>query len=318
MILVVSSVIDEHSSAVLRELDRMDAASYLLDLSRFPQNTRLSMRFDSKTSPEFVLHSLEDRPLRFAEVAVVWWRRPQPFDLHPSIGHPAHRTFAYNESHNAFAGLWQVVDAFWVNHPSHDEVAALKGYQLSIAREVGLEIPVTLISTDPDSVRAFVDQRGPQNTVYKSFSATEQVWRETRVLRPDEVEKLENVVYAPVIFQEYIPASVDLRVTIVGDEVFPAAIHSQETTYPIDFRMDMWRAHIESTQLPDQVEQQLRELMRRLGLVYGAVDMRRTPDGRHVFLEVNPAGQWLFIEERTDQPISSTLACLLAERDQRR
>jgi glutathione synthase/RimK-type ligase-like ATP-grasp enzyme len=60
--------------------------------------------------------------------------------------------------------------------------------------------------------------------------------------------------------------------------------------------------------LPESVRSGLLQLVERLGLVYGAVDMRQTPAGDYVFLEINPAGQWLFIEQRTHQPISDALA----------
>ncbi len=123
---------------------------------------------------------------------------------------------------------------------------------------------------------------------------------------------LDNVKFAPVIFQEYIPADVDLRITMIGEQIFPAAIHSQETEYKVDFRMTMEKARFEAVELPPKVVRMLRELMKRLGLVYGAIDMRRTPKGEYVFLEINPAGQWLFVEERTGQKISDALADLLA------
>ena len=72
---------------------------------------------------------------------------------------------------------------------------------------------------------------------------------------------------------------------------------------------------IEPCELPAEVVDGLRRLMARLGLRYGAVDMRLRPDGAYVFLEINPAGQWLFIEEATRQPIAASLARLLVEHD---
>jgi hypothetical protein len=41
--------------------------------------------------------------------------------------------------------------------------------------------------------------------------------------------------------------------------------------------------------------------------------LRLTDDGRYVFLEVNPAGQFLYVENATGQPISAALAAHLAE-----
>ena len=134
-------------------------------------------------------------------------------------------------------------------------------------------------------------------------------------MRQDELSLLDHVRYAPVIFQEYVEALYDLRVTVVGDEVFAAAIHSQETAYAVDFRMDIESAEIEPVSLPVEVEERVRALLTRLGLVYGAIDMRRTPDDRYVFLEINPAGQWLFVEEKSGQPIASALAEVLVTRD---
>jgi glutathione synthase/RimK-type ligase-like ATP-grasp enzyme len=176
------------------------------------------------------------------------------------------------------------LDVFWVNHPIRDQAAAHRVYQLKVAREVGLEIPVTLVTNDPDQARAFVQTHGPEATVYKAFSATEQYWRESRLLKPEEVQLLDSVRFAPVIFQEYIPARFDLRVTIVGKSIFAAAIYSQETSYKVDFRMEFDRSRVESFDLPGEIVEPLYALMDRLGLVYGAIDMRLTSDGRFVFV----------------------------------
>ena len=121
--------------------------------------------------------------------------------------------------------------------------------------------------------------------------------------------------YAPVIFQEHIPAVVDLRVTIVGDELFAAEIGSQKTAYPVDFRMDMDRAEVRAHKLPDEIERRLHALMDTAGIVYGAADLRLTPEGEYVFLEINPAGQWLFVERLTGQPITAALCAYLMAHD---
>lgn len=199
-----------------------------------------------------------------------------------------------------------------MNPPAFDEVASRKAFQLRVAAELGLEVPRTLITSDPTRARAFVEEIGLGNTVFKTFSCTHAVWRETRVVRDAEMEAVDAVRYAPVIFQEYVPAEVDLRVTIVGDRIFPAAIHSQGTDYPIDFRMSLGQALTEPVELPAEVRQRLSALTARLGLAYAAIDMRRRPDGRYVFLEVNTAGEFLFVEERTGQPIARAVADWLA------
>lgn len=313
-VLIISSERDEHAGAVATQLTGLGVEHHLLDLAQFPETIGLVLRYANGASPSALLRGVNGADIDLARVRAVWYRRPQPFGIPASLSRPSHRTFAYSESHEAIAGLWQTLDVFWMNHPTRDEVAARKAYQLGVASSCGLEIPATLISNDPSEVGRFLAERGSNGTIYKSFSATQQEWRETRLVRDEELAVLDQVRHAPVIFQEYVPARFDLRVTVVGDQIFAAAIHSQDTQYHVDFRIDMNRAKVEAHELPTGVASRLVEFMRRLGLVYGAIDMRLTPDGRYVFLEVNPAGQWLFIEGRTGQPISAAVAQTLAGR----
>jgi glutathione synthase/RimK-type ligase-like ATP-grasp enzyme len=235
--------------------------------------------------------------------------------VHPELRDPDGQQFAFVEAHNAVAGMWLTLDAFWINPPSRDEAAARKVYQLKAASESGFRVPETCVTNNPEHAREFIERRGSDHTVYKAFSGTMRAWRETRLLRSSELDLLANVKYAPVIFQEYIPAKVDLRITVVGERIFPASIYSQETDYKVDFRMTMDQARVEATELPPNVSGMLRALMSKLGLVYGAIDMRLTPDDEYVFLELNPAGQWLFIEQRTRQPITEAMAELMVTRD---
>jgi glutathione synthase/RimK-type ligase-like ATP-grasp enzyme len=313
MIVIVSSNFDEHARAVLAELSASSSEVFLLDMSSFPQQMILALAYNSEG--EDINLRQNGREISLSECRAVWWRRPGSFAPDPAIKRPSHVEFIHNECAEAFAGLWNVLPASWMNPPQRDHAAARKVFQLKVAREVGLQIPQTLIANDVERARNFIEALGSERVIYKAFSATQAEWRETRLLGERELGLLDSVRYAPVIFQEYIEAAVDLRVTIVGEEIFAAAIHSQDSTYKVDFRMDMPNAMVEAEKLPDDIDKMLRKLMRRLGLVYGAIDMRRTADGRYVFLEINPAGQWLFIEERTKQPITSAVAGKLREMD---
>jgi glutathione synthase/RimK-type ligase-like ATP-grasp enzyme len=317
-VLVIATDSDEHAVAVAAEVRGAGAEVEILDLSAFPARARVVMRYACCSDCRTFCFEREEGRLDLERVGAVWWRRPQQPTISRAITRPTHRAFATNEAQEALAGLWHALDCFWINDPARDGVAHRKAYQLRVAQAVGLRIPKTLITNDVGEARAFVDALAYRNVVYKAFGALEEDWRETRILRPEEIGLLGHVQYAPVIFQEYVPALYDLRVTVVGDQIFPAAIHSQETSYPVDFRMDMGRARIEAVTLPPSVEDPLRALMQRLGLVYGAIDMRRTPEDEYVFLEINPAGQFLFVEQVSRQPIAAALARLLVEQDRAR
>ena len=306
MILIVSSLADDHTVAVLDRLAERDADVRLLDLSAFPTALGLAVDYHPDGGYGYRIADAAEE-VDLSEVNAVWWRRPQPFELDPSVVDPVDRQFAYTECSQAVNGLFHVLDAAWMNDPTLDTVAGHKLYQLRVAGEAGLEVPRTRVTNDPASARAFAEETGSDGTVYKAFIAQPEAWRETRVLTPEEAAHLDDVALAPVIFQEYVPADVDLRITVVGEEVFAVAIDASDTDYPTDYRMNVGEARVEPHDLPTAVRERLRAFMDRLGLVYGAIDMRLTPDGRYVFLEVNPSGLWLFVEEPTGLPITDAV-----------
>ena len=103
---------------------------------------------------------------------------------------------------------------------------------------------------------------------------------------------------APGIFQEYIPKRVELRVTIIGDDVFTAELHSQmyeETRY--DWRHYEVEIPMYEHQLPVEIAEQCLALTKAYGLNFSTSDMIVTPDGRYVFLEMNPNGQFLWVQD---------------------
>lgn len=309
MILVVSHLGDPHAQRVIEHLRTAGREVVLLDLGDLPARAALTLDYEDSS---IELRHDELGPLDLRKATSVWWRRPQVPDT-GAIGDEDVRLFTVNEWNEAIAGLWQLMDhAAWVNHPVADEVAARKALQLKVATEVGLRIPRTLITSDPQRAREFIETVGIGRTIHKTFSCTHAVWRETRLVRDGDLGLLDAVRLAPVIFQEYVPAGVDVRITMVGNEVFAAAIDAQDTDYPVDFRMSLGQSDVRAHDLPAELTGALRRLMARLGLVYGAIDVRRTGDGDYVFFEINTAGEFLFVEERTGQLISKAMADVLA------
>lgn len=311
-ILVVSHTGDDHLEPVVGALKRLGHEPVVFDLAGYPTTTAIALSYGDGDGDPMWLELTDGRMIDLSRCRSAWWRRPLPFTMDPAITDPGAAGWAYNECHEAISGLWSALDVTWVNPPQATEAAMMKSWQLRVAAAVGLEIPRTLITNSPREARDFVDAVGVRRTVYKAFSATVENWRETRVLEPGELDVIDAVRYAPVIFQEFVPAEVDLRVTLVGDEVYPAAVHSQDLEYTVDFRMHLDEVRMEPTTLPGPVVAALYRLLDRMGLRYGAVDLRRTPDGRYVFLEINPAGQWIFVEEKTGQPMTDAMARLLA------
>jgi glutathione synthase/RimK-type ligase-like ATP-grasp enzyme len=306
VILVISHADDEHTGLVVDHLRQAGREVVQIDLADFPARRRIELTWSDVQGPQFLVEH-EGHRVDLAQAKAVWWRRVAGFAVDPSIKFGERAAFAESETSQAVHGMLDSLSCPWMNPRSADTTAHQKPYQWTIARQVGLSLPRTLVTTDAQAARAFVDALRPGKVVFKAFLAAIQEWRETRLVEQADLDRLELLRYAPVIFQEYVPG-VDLRITMIGDAIFAAEIDVRNTSYEFDMRMVIGEGIVRSVELPQELQTKLRRLQRRLGLVYGAIDMRCTAQGEYVFLEVNPAGQWLFVEQRTGLPIAKALA----------
>jgi glutathione synthase/RimK-type ligase-like ATP-grasp enzyme len=253
-------------------------------------------------------------------LSAVWLRRPSPPVAHPEIGDPTLRSYAEAECASFIEGVWHALPSRWV--PAIWPVierAAQKPTQLRLAGELGLELPPTLITNDPARFLEFYDTHDgnlvsklPSPAMTRTLGRS-GVARYTQQVTRRDVGYADSIRYAPVIFQVYVPKRVELRITVVGEQVFAAEIHSQSANRT---RLDWRRYDLQHTPhhphaLPDGVQRSCVELVRRLGLCFGAIDMVLTPDGRYVFLEINPNGQFLWIERAAGLPICDAICDLL-------
>ena len=305
MILVVSYPGEEHTDAVCERLAAAGEPVHRLDLSDFPSRLPLAFEWPGQAPPS--LRLLGAAPIDLATVDAVWWRRVRPFDIDPGVGPADRRHFVHSETEQAVLGMLDSIDAPWINPRAADEAAHRKPLQWTHAAAVGLTLPPTCVTTSPDVARAFCDAHRGAGVVFKPFLASIADWRETRLVEAEDLARLDLVRLAPVIFQRCIQG-VDLRVTVIGEAIFAAEIDARDSSYPIDMRMVIGQAKIRAVDLPQALRERLLALMRRLGLVYGAIDLKQDAGGGYHFLEVNPAGQWQFAEQRAGLPITQAHA----------
>lgn len=305
-ILLISHARDEHIAPVLEALTARGVEAYLFDTADYPQSLGLSIGEHGSAPDDVIVHH-DGQLIDLGGIGAAWWRRPMPLEIDPAVV-GEDRIFAFGEASSLLASCWSCLECAWINPPQADEVAGRKAHQLRVARSVGLVVPRTLMTSDPSAARSFIAGSVSGGTIYKTFTATERIWRETRLLRPEEADSLDDLTLAPVIFQDCVPGNIDLRIIVVGQQVFAASFKTPDGEYAYDYRLSIGRAEVNAWELPREITAQLLLLMKQLGLVYGAIDMRVTPDGQYVFLEVNPSGQWDFVEERTGQPISQAFA----------
>ena len=235
-VLILSNLEDVHAQAVMAALAARGVLAELIDLSEFPTQLALSLAFEDGRR-RFQLRRRGGGALDLDSVDAVWWRRPQPFRPPPGLDQ-AGQQLVFSESMTAFQGLYQALDAFWINEPARDAVAGHKPYQLELAQQIGLDIPPTLMTNDVEEAKAFW-RRHEGEVVYKQFLALPTAWRETRRLKPEDEAQAEAVAHAPVIFQRHGPALADLRVTAVAGEFFAAAADVRNADYPQDVRLNL-------------------------------------------------------------------------------
>lgn len=187
-----------------------------------------------------------------------------------------------------------------------------------MAAEIGFTIPRTLVTNEPQEVKDFFHEC--QGKAINKVLGKGQVeylrdyyFIYTHKVLPQDLEMIKNVAYAPALFQEYVPKRFEIRVTIVGSSVFSCEIHSQDSPKTVDD----WRhydlnnvKHLVHT-LPKSIEALCLEMIKKLDLNFATFDLILTPDNNYIFLELNPNGQWLWIEQLTGLPISSSIAELL-------
>ncbi|WP_343971212.1 hypothetical protein [Pseudonocardia aurantiaca] len=199
--------------------------------------------------------------------------------------------------------------ARWVNKPSKERVAGSKAYQLREAEGVGLRVPRTLITNRPDAVLAFASNE--QALIYKRIGVSRNAPPvPTRLFGDDDRARLPTLRDCPAMFQEYIPARIDVRVTFIGGTSFATEIHSGQGRFPTDARLDLAVPTMRHN-LDGLVAAQLQDFMANLELDFGAIDLRMTQEGEYVFLEVNPSGQYLFAELLTGEPLTAHLGQFL-------
>ncbi|MDP1917964.1 MAG: ATP-grasp domain-containing protein [Myxococcales bacterium] len=194
-----------------------------------------------------------------------------------------------------------------VNPPTAASVLQYKPFQLNVLRSVGARVPRTLISNDPDAVRAF--HADVKDVIYKPVTGGAI----TRVLDDETLESLEVVRAAPVIFQERIGGD-DLRVMLAGNDIV-SSVAIRTPSQHLDFRADPvyseGDATYEPVELPQAVVHQCRDAARRCGLVFAGIDIKRTPEGEWVFLELNSSPIYLDVEHKLGHPISRAIAELI-------
>jgi len=215
------------------------------------------------------------------------------------------------ESEIYFKNLWTVLNARWLSNPFNVYLAEHKLLQLKCAQKIGFNIPKTLVTTNFTSIKKFFNKNN-NNIIIKPiysgnfYSSIGKQTVFTSKVDQEDISKLENSIKCPSIFQENISKYLEIRVTVINNKVYSSSVDSKNTpNAQIDWRKG--EVKFKRYKLPSKVEDLCIKLVNKFKLKFGAIDLILKENGEYIFLEINPNGQWAWIEMETGLPISNEI-----------
>ncbi len=320
MILILTMHSDRTADTVEQMLAKRGANVVRFDPADFPDRAACSIRFRRGSGWRRIIERAGEPPIDLAAVTAAWLRRPSARRPPAAIADPRARDYVLGEWREVVAELFATLACRWL--PGSPDLVLLhqrKCHPLMLAHDLGFAIPESAFTSRPtDLFELHRAHAGRIITKLPGSSAFPAAFagclaRYTERVTTRDLGHVRDVRWCPVLVQENVAKRLEVRVTVVGDRVFAAEIHSQASHRT---RQD-WRHYDHANTrhavhaLPGDVERRCVELTRRLGLCYGAIDLILTPGGDYVFLEINPGGEYAWIEDRTGLPISEAICDLL-------
>jgi hypothetical protein len=298
-VLILGGTDDAHACHVLERLRGRSVDVELFDSRWFPTEMRLSYEPGRETG---TLHLPGGRSLPLAAIRAVYWRCYNAVNV-GGLTDPGQAYIAGNDARALFESLLIRLPARWVNGWTAFQLHQTKPVQLAMIASLGIPIPATLLGNDPEAVRSFA-ARHPR-CIFKPVQGGAHTLR----LGPEHLtdENLRNLAFAPITLQEEVPGT-NIRVFVAGERVLSCEVVTQS----IDFRDDP-DPRIIPHPLPDEVSGWCLKAARELRLLWTGIDLRRTDEGKYVFLEANPSPMFIGFETRSGLPLTDSLLALLAD-----
>lgn len=320
VIVILSFATDPHVPMVTNHLDRWSVPWALMPVDRAGDGVDTTICVGpTRSGSRF---RCADITFEAEEVKSVWnrrWMRPRAADFHPE---DAVQQYVAEQWWHTIDGALRTTSARWVNPAVALELARSKPRQLLDAAAQGLTIPPTLVTADLDELRAFADDLNLEQLITKVVSPGTPIVADgvpqymifTQLITVADLER-DSVRAAPAIYQPLLAKEYEVRATVVADDVLACRIDSMASPQTaLDWRRyDFERVEHRPINAPDEIKEHLLALCRRYGLVFAAADFVVTADGEWVFLELNPNGQWGWIEELTGLPIGERIARQLVQ-----
>ena len=310
-VVVITRQHDPTADLVILRLTERGVPVTRFDLGEFPRHLTASGRLghDGHWTGEI---STKHRTIDLADVNAVWYRKPTRFEFDPAMTTTEH-TWADKEAKAGFGGLLAALPVKWVNHPFRISAAERKPVNMSLAARHGLAVADSLLTSDPEAAKAFCADH-PSGVVYKSLrggprtEGGQAVALYTTAVTAEEITG--DVAHTAHLFQERIhPKAFEVRLTVVGERMFPLRIDARTEAGKADWRADHDELDYSIIEVPQHVRHSVTMMMRELGLVFSAVDFIVDQQDQWIFAgDLNPNGQWAW-----DHPLCDAIADALTD-----
>ncbi|MBY0552763.1 MAG: hypothetical protein K2W95_36100 [Candidatus Obscuribacterales bacterium] len=315
-VLIIGDPSDPHVLCVETHLERMGCQVRIWQPMHLLLEQKLTYRLESRESAEIQLQA-DGESLDLRTVSSLWLRRSGQVRARPAAEHWI-ESVVERESSRALKAIFRNLHCFKVNEPDRQDESLYKLHQLELAKACGFLIPETLVSNCPAACSQFYEQHNGQ-VIYKFIDeATGALLPAhhnpspvyTSKVESADLDEFESLEYSLHLFQRMIPKAFDVRLTVIGQSIFGARIDSQAGRGVVDCRLD-YSVPLRDYSVPSCVAESTLNLMAALGLSFGCVDLAVDNEGLVYFLEINPQGQFLWIEDALGHSLSHELAGLL-------
>lgn len=314
-ILLITNKGDITTDFVVKQLTNAKINFYRFNTEDFL--TKVSLSFDFYKN-EFSLLDLEStKKIDLLQIKSVYYRRPLLPNLASNDLTKGEENFILNEISNYLEGLYKILEnAFWISPVFAIRQAESKIYQLQVAKKMGFNISPSLITNNEIIAEKFLEKFEsiikPIKTGFIEDKGNEKIIFTTLF---NDKSELHRIKVCPTYFQKFIHKKADIRVTVIGNKVFSAQILSQEhEETKIDWRKaERLKLIYQKIELPKELSKLCVELTKKLGLNFGAIDFVKDELGNYIFLEINPNGQWAWIERQLDYNLSYEVSKLLID-----
>lgn len=313
-VLIITNKSDLTSDFIVKRLKERNIFFYRFNTEEISKSCFLTLDFQRN------LFMLSDiilcQQFNLKEFTSVYFRRPELPSIKTDDVSSGEILFLKNEFYYTLEGLYKILkDLYWISPIYAIREAENKIYQLELARAIGFSIPDSIVTNIYSDSLEFYN-RNDTNCIVKPIKsgliedkdAPKVVFTNQLKERPQK----EQIEFSPNLFQTHIKKLYDVRVTMVGEKAFAVLIDSQKNADTlVDWRKGECPLKHTKIELPDRILKQCISLLKTLNLRFGAIDFILDTNGNFIFLEINPNGQWAWIEKQTGYEISKEIVNLL-------